>query len=198
MSGLAHPLLLPTVLFSCLFHFSPELFPGFNRSAYLYFLGGFLLITFIIPLLAIFALKITGSVTSLQMPTRKERIIPFLFVSLLYCFITYQLATQLTAFPIIYLVMAAISMVVVLQSVFTLFVKVSAHSAGMSGGIGILLAMGYHYDSNIIFQLLVISVVLAGAVMSARLYLNAHTPIEILYGIIIGFIPAFVTLYVLL
>lgn len=74
-----------------------------------------------------------------------------------------------------------------------IFIKISLHASGVAGLVAIMLYQLSQWHGNYIYAL-IITVLLAGLVGSARLYLNAHTPKELLLGYISGF---FVTLFVL-
>jgi len=75
-----------------------------------------------------------------------------------------------------------------LALIITFFWKISLHMAGISGVIGGLLILSIKFGLGI-SPFLLIAIVAAGFVASARLYLNAHNPSQIFVGFAIGFIP---------
>ena len=65
--------------------------------------------------------------------------------------------------------------------------KTSLHTLGIGGIIGFVIVMSYEYQLN--FNLLIAGLfILSGLIAFSRLKLNAHTPKEIYFGFIIGFL----------
>jgi membrane-associated phospholipid phosphatase len=56
--------------------------------------------------------------------------------------------------------------------------------------IAILIAINSVVDTGLFFYPLLVSIVVAGAVMSARMYLVAHTMREVVVGAVAGFATA--------
>jgi membrane-associated phospholipid phosphatase len=83
--------------------------------------------------------------------------------------------------------MAIVTALVVFSAIATFFYKVSIHSLGASGMIGILLPLNKAIENNALLWPTAIALVIAGLVMSARLYLNAHTFNEVVTGALAGF-----------
>lgn len=84
-----------------------------------------------------------------------------------------------------------VTSMIVIATVLTFFVKVSVHSLAMAGAIGILLPLNnISVDGGLLIPTAII-IAVAGAVMSARLMLNAHTPREVLIGSLTGFVIGF-------
>jgi len=149
------------------------------------FIGLIFLMTFVLPALNFLFFKITGTVENLTMPERKQRTLPFLFISILYCVVTLLFYWKVRVPNATFLLMIISSMVVV-SAIITLFYKVSIHSAAIWGVIGILLPLN-KISGGILLIPTVVLIILAGLVMSARLMLNAHTPREVLAGSMLGF-----------
>jgi membrane-associated phospholipid phosphatase len=57
---------------------------------------------------------------------------------------------------------------------------------GISGVTGFLMGFYYHYAAVEYFYPMLAVIVLGGFLMSARLYLNAHTPAQVLAGALLG------------
>ena len=129
------------------------------------------------------------------MPERKQRILPFLFIAILYCVVTFLFYWKLNA-PNVTNMLMIISAVVILSAVITIFYKISIHSAASWGIIGILLPLN-KISNGILLVPTVSLIVIAGLVMSSRLMLNAHTPREVLAGCLLGFGVGFTGIVVL-
>jgi hypothetical protein len=88
-------------------------------------------------------------------------------------------------------VMISIAVTVCLATMINIFHKISMHSVGISGSLGILFALQYYdYRYDLLIPILV-CIMLTGLVGSARLTLVAHTPLEILTGCLVGFFSSF-------
>ena len=133
------------------------------------------------------------------MNDRRERIVPFSFIAILYIVVTYLFYTRtridfndnLLKFLVI------IDVLVLVATIVTFFYKVSVHSMGMWGLIGILLPLNKISEEGVLFYPTIIAILLAGIVMSSRLQLNAHTPREVMVGGVLGFSTSFVMMLVL-
>ena len=189
ISVVFHPLLMATYLVLIFINFFPiAVFPLSTTS----FRGFGLLIfisTFVFPVLNILFFKLFGSIQSLNMPTREERVIPFLFIAVLYGVITYLFYSKFRVglSDSIFKILIIINMLVVASSLITFFYKVSVHSLGIWGLIGILLPFNRMTENMELLYPTLILIVVAGLVMSARLQLQAHRPREILVGAVSGF-----------
>ncbi|HWA34292.1 MAG TPA: phosphatase PAP2 family protein, partial [Cyclobacteriaceae bacterium] len=73
----------------------------------------------------------------------------------------------------------------------TFYDKVSIHSMAICGALGIFVPLNKAVDDGSLLLPTAVLLVIAGAIMSARLYLNAHTPRQVLYGAFLGFTVAF-------
>ncbi len=149
------------------------------------------LFTFVLPVLSIFYFWKAKYISSVSMPKREERIIPFLGIAVLYVLITLVLFYWQPIFHLLGLLMSGISLVLVAVNAITFFYKVSVHSAGVSGGLGILMGLQYRYPSQYFLYPILLFIMLAGIVVSARLALQAHTPLELIAGFGLGFGLAF-------
>lgn len=199
ISFVFHPLFLTTYLFA-VFAFilpsawSPVSLENFQKMMLLIFL-----VTLLLPAINIYLFKLLGNISSLRMYDRKERILPFIFISLVYCGVTYMIMVKtgidITDNFLKFLVI--IDALVVVGTVITFFYKVSVHSLAVSGLVGILLPLNKFSEEIPIFYATLIIIVIAGAVMSARLQLHAHTPREVLVGGVLGLATGFAGMVIL-
>lgn len=127
------------------------------------------------------------------MPSRKERVLPFIFITLIYCTVTYLMVSQTGIywkdnFMRFFLIIDGLVMVSLL---ITFFYRASVHAIALGGIVGIFLPLNKMTEGITIFYVTIGLIVIAGAVMSARLQLNAHTPREILVGSLLGLATGF-------
>ena len=186
LSVVLHPLLLPTLLFALLFWLSPSMM-GVAGSGVRYRILLLLAVsTFVIPMLSTYMLYRLGSIRSLAMEDRQDRVFPFVSTALFYLLTTYMFAKHLSALYLITLVLGGVTASLLAVTVVSFFWKISAHSVGISGVAGFLMGFYYHYAAVEYLYPTLAVIVLGGFLMSARLYLNAHTPSQVLAGALLG------------
>ena len=197
-SVLMHPLLMPTYLFALLFYYSPIVVErGVSNPEYL--LLAIFLTTFLIPLVYVtvsrFLVIRKNYLAIISMPTRQERVLPFFFISIFYMIVTFLFIYKFNASPVLSILLAAFTAIVVIVSVATLFIKVSAYSASSCGLIGFIIGLGAEYPQAFLVTPLVITLIVSGLMMSTRLYIGSHTPKDILVGSIIGLAVSLVSVW---
>jgi membrane-associated phospholipid phosphatase len=225
LSVLLHPLLMPTVLYAILLYFSPAVIgaSGGNVQWRFTLLGVIFVTTFLIPVISVVFLTKTrtlaraelnkleepgelpaggytekGSFVELEMQDKKDRFVPFLSTTVFYTVITYMFFKQLHASYAMVLVMGTITFSIALITLISLFWKISAHSVGICGVAGFLFGFYYKFAEQQLFYPILGVILIAGLVMSARLALNAHSPVQVLTGGLIGFCVSFGSIYFLL
>ncbi|MFP4094674.1 MAG: phosphatase PAP2 family protein [Cyclobacteriaceae bacterium] len=183
---------MPSLLFALLFYYAPVIAQPINPKAANYLLLAIFITTFVLPMISITALRFTdvikgSKLDAYSIPRRQDRVLPFFFTSIFYLITTYMFFSKFRVNQILVVILAAITLIIFLVSVFSLFTKVSSHAASAGALIGFLLGLGYKYPDTQMLWPLVISLLLGGLVMSARLYLNIHRPIDVLLGSLLGF-----------
>jgi membrane-associated phospholipid phosphatase len=191
ISILMHPLLMPTLLFALLFYYAPVITQPINTKAANYLLLAVFITTFLLPMVSITALRFSdfmnkGKFVALSMPQRKDRILPFFFTSLFYLITTYMFFTKFRVSQVLVVILAATTLIIILISIITFFLKVSAHSASAGALIGFMLGLGFKYPQERMVWPLLLILLLGGMVMSARLYLDTHRPVDVLIGSLLG------------
>lgn len=188
------PLLIPTLIFVFLLFGIPEV------SASQYYSEWFILMmvfvtTFVIPVLSLLTMKLTGNIGSIHLENRDERVFPFSTVSLFYGISTYLFYLKFEIEPVFILALASITICVILLTSVTFFWKISAHMTGIAGFLAIIIVIALKNPAFNLVNFLLAGIILSGSVASSRLYLNAHTPIEIFGGFLLGFSVCFGTFY---
>jgi membrane-associated phospholipid phosphatase len=209
LSYLLHPLLVPTLFFGIIFFAAPvaisnlEVFNAQQSIDFfglkLSFKGGLLLLvfffTFLIPAYLLFILHKFRLIRSLTMENLADRRIPYLVVVLLYTVFSFASFRYLSLLPQLTVVMASVTFSISCVAFVSLYWQISAHATGMGGIVGGLLALTVRLGVTTLLEPLLVVILLAGLLMSARLRLNAHTPGQILAGFVLGFLVCGVTLY---
>jgi membrane-associated phospholipid phosphatase len=189
ISAFCHPLLLPTAVCAVCFYAVPlEMFvlPQTLKAFWLLIMA---IMTFIVPMVGILLYYFIGSIQSLSMADRKDRLYPFILTTCVYAMSTWLLMqdVRLAYLPLLAWFLGGVTVTLAVVTCITFYWKVSAHSAGMMGVVGLWAGLAYRFSEPNLLYLAMGTLVLAGIVMSARLYLNAHTPNQISVGAVLGF-----------
>jgi hypothetical protein len=208
LSVVCHPLLMLTYMLGLLLIVNPYLFGVSNASE-----GKILMIrtfatTFILPAFAIFIMHRLKLISSLQMTDKQERIGPFIATGIFYLWVFWSVFKD-PKMPSAFLI-AALGTTIGLFACFliNLFFKISLHATGAGGFVGMVLITMWLYSygafsmwlpfigvCNVsINAVLMFSILLAGAVGTARLLLNAHTSKELYSGFVLGLVCQYAAL----
>ena len=195
ISAILQPLIMPSlVFFVALFHIDNS--TNITVDGQWTILSLVFLTTCLIPVCTILMFRFTKVIKDLQMTNRKDRFLPFAFISIFYVLVTVLFHRQLPLNKLLSASLIGMTLVVVLTNIITLFWKISAHSAGIAGLVGFCLVYAMRFaGSNSLLMPLLASVLLMGVIMWARLYLNAHKPAEIIAGAVLGFVICFGAIY---
>lgn len=189
-----HPLLMTTYLFLILLFYLPVMLQPIRATWWIILL--IFVTTFALPAVNFIMLRLTGSIRDLTMPQREQRVLPFIFVAIIYVFVTVMFYWKFPV-PNLLRLMAIVSAMVVFATVVTFFYKISVHSLAMWGALGMMLPMNKVSEENTLLYPTVIVIVITGLVMSSRLALNAHHPREVMFGGVAGFAIGFFGMIIL-
>jgi hypothetical protein len=167
----------------------PDALSPIRHEIFLGFLALIFLVTFILPAINLFIFKIFGTIQSLTMEERKDRVVPFIFITILYGVMTYlfQSNFRIGINESLFKFLLIVDFLVLVSTIITLFYRVSIHSISICGLIGILLPLSKISEESMLLYISIGLIAVAGIVMSARLKLNSHTPREILVGAVMGY-----------
>jgi len=197
ISAVFQPLLMPTLVFyTVLYHIDNS--TNLTEEGQWRVLTLIFLTTCLIPVMFILLFRFMGVIKDLQMTDRRDRRMPFLFVTIFYLAVTYIFHEQwpLERNPLLSTSLIAIAAVVVVTNLITYFWKISAHAAGVVGWLGFVVVFSNMYPGmNSLLMPMVAAILLSGIVIWARLYLNAHRPIETLVGSALGFVICYGSIY---
>jgi hypothetical protein len=188
LSILFHPLLMATYLFSLLAWALPSALSPLKPDSHLTFIILIFIVTFILPVTNIGIFKAFGTIHSFEMKERRERILPFIFITLIYIIVTYLFyyKVRISLNDNFLKLMFIIDLLVIVATIATFFFKVSVHSIGIWGFIGITMLLTKISELPTLFYSAVLLIVLAGFIMSSRLWLQAHSSREVMWGAVLG------------
>ena len=195
VSVVFHPIMMPSLLFALIFFLSPRVSAPLAADLRWSMLGLLVLTTLIIPCASMLLLYYFGGIPDLKMPGREERRMPFLFISIFYAVTTYLFISKYPHFAHINIMLAGITFIIFLVSIISLYWKISAHSAAVGGVLGFMASFALVYHDSMLLYGLAGMVVVAGAVMSARLYLHEHQPTEVWTGSMLGLLVSMFTVF---
>jgi hypothetical protein len=198
ISFLFHPLLMATFLFGLLSFALPSALEPIQISGHFNFILLIFIMTFALPVFNFIIFKMIGSMRSLTMEKRSERILPFSFITILYVGVTYLFYTKsrVGLHDNVMKLLIIIDVLVFVATIITFFYKVSVHSLAVWGLLGILLPLNKVSEDNMLLLPTLATIVIAGLVMSSRLQLQAHSAREVLIGSIVGFATGFAAIIV--
>ncbi len=153
-------------------------------------LVGTLCLTAIAPLIILFLMMYKGHLTDIYMDDKQERTVPYLtyvFMLLVWCYYLHRVLIMPT---IIWTTALCITTILLLVTLINRYWKISAHLTGIGSLLGAMIGYCWHvgiYPMTTIFVVIGITALL----MWARLYLNAHTPLQVIAGFGLGLIGAF-------
>ena len=191
ISTILHPTVLPTAGAFLYFIFVTQ---QFGKRLQLIILGLIFILTYMVPILLMFFLKNFGFIKDFQVSTIKERRVPVIFMIL----ILYFLGNTIIQIPMIrnlgILFYGTSLSLICIYILFSAKLKSSLHLVSMGNMLGFFLIMTNINNLSILFIIIPL-IFLSGVLASSRLYLKAHTPVELLIGFFLGFIAQF-TLFI--
>jgi hypothetical protein len=189
--------MMPTWLFYIVMAIVPDALQPMPGKVMLYVLLLVFITTFVIPLLSMLGLKSTATISSLQLTNRKERILPFFFITVFYGLTTYLFYIKIEINDFLLSIFIGATLVVAFITITTIFFKISVHAAASGCMIGALLAtMNIFPEFSLIWPLSLI-ILISGLILSARLTLNAHNVREVYLGLFMGIIICYFSIYFL-
>mgnify|MGYP003668713103 FL=1 len=187
---LFHPIFIP--IYGCLIYFvvtkkytSMEmkvgnLFPIF-------------ILTVVIPIICFLIMRNIGMISSVFMPTTKERKYPlYISIMLLFMIVYKVIPSQYT--PELYYYFIGLILALSTSAVL-LFVKykTSIHMLGIGSLVMYLINLSIHFEINLALSLSIL-ILFTGLIASSRLYFKAHTKLELAVGLVIGIVTQFLTI----
>ena len=154
-------------------------------------IGGTIVLTVVIPVLLLLYLKHKGRISSLYLDSQDERTIPYVYTVVCYGFWAYFLRGTMGLPDLMLWVSLGAMIALGIVTVVNRRWKISAHLTGMGGLLGGVCSYALYY-SMMPSSLLVFLLLAALLLMYARIYLEAHTPLQVVCGMLVGLVSTFV------
>ncbi|TAE00249.1 MAG: hypothetical protein EAZ97_06450 [Bacteroidetes bacterium] len=193
VSLFAHPIFMPTWVFVTLC-FGTDLVSWTFGTKSIWLILVFMFTT-VLPLGTIRIFYESNHIQRVDMQLLSDRNFGYLIVLAYYMAATIIFYGKLNHLYELAFVMQSITFSVFLATFISFYYKISIHAVGIGGLIGILLGYQYHFGEQILLYPILFAILLAGVVISARFYLQAHSISELIYGLFLGLGVCFCSLY---
>ena len=193
ISYLFHPLLMPTYGIFLIFQLNTYITYQYTDDVRRFFYLLIFTFTFLAPVLVTIYLYRDNQITSLHIPNRKERWLPFLLTMLFYIF-TYFLLKETKAPELFDTMLFGAALSIMISLIITFFWKISIHTVGIGGLTGIIYSTSSFLapDQSYFFIGLVL---MAGLVGFSRIKLEAHNLQQVAAGYVLGVISTGVPIW---
>lgn len=182
ISYIFHPLFMPLAGTSAYFIVTPKYSPSALQN---HILLPVLILTVIIPVIAFFILRNMGVLSSAFAPSIEERKYPLYIHIILLLIVVYKVVPSQYAFELHYYFIGIITAAFTTLLLLFLKIRASMHVMGMGGLFMFLVCLSIHFEINITVAISLLTLA-TGLVATSRLYLKAHSKIEVFIGFLIG------------
>lgn len=183
VSAVFHPVFMPVYgLLIILSNATPFGYLPFAVKRLLFFI--ILINNVFIPVSLLPFFKHMDYISTWTINDRKERTAPLIIASILYATTSYIIFR----FPIPYFLKSFIFATFFLSLTVTgvnFLMKISLHAVGIGALVAIIMMLSFRMSSALLWQIM--SVVISGAVLTSRMWLDAHNPEEVWTGFFTGF-----------
>ena len=190
ISYIFHPLLMPLLGVVFYFHKSPKYVPDALIYAKVFSIS---ILTIILPILLYFLLRTIKKVESIHLKSTNERRIPLFINSILIILIINRVLTFDELPELFFFFLGILISTIACLGLAIFNFKASIHVIGASGFFMFAIALSIHFKININGTIAIMCIVL-GAVFTSRLHLRAHTPKELMAGLVVGSLPQLIIL----
>jgi membrane-associated phospholipid phosphatase len=188
LSYIAHPLFIPLlglVVISNSGTYAADLDPRFTHFIYL----AVFIFTLLLPAGLIPLFYYSGMVRNIQLSERRERLIP-MYITLVFYVAAYLLIRKLPVSMVYQRYLFAGCLSILLLLAVSYFWKISAHLMGWGGLVSLIVCLSLRFNTDLML-FLIFSIFMTGCVGSARLRLDAHNPLQVFAGFLLGFLTVF-------
>ena len=148
-------------------------------------IAGTAVLTLIIPIILLLFLWRKGYIDSLHINNAKQRTTPYIYTLICYGFWAYfvRVTVKMPTFMLLVAIGAMVALLAV--TIINHWWKISAHLTGIGGLLGGIFSFALNY-STLPLMLIIIVLLLSLLLMYARIYLQAHTPMQVVCGFLLG------------
>ncbi|MGY0425459.1 MAG: hypothetical protein ACWIPI_01335, partial [Polaribacter sp.] len=162
----------------------------FERHQKLALLSLIFVTTYLIPLFILVLFKKWKLIKSYNTESIKERKMPVVIMIVLFYLLGKTLPNINNLTDLGFLFYAISGALIVVYLLFYFQIKASIHLLSLGALSGFFIVMSFLYTQNF-YLIIIINILLAGLLATARLHLKAHTQREVYLGFFIGFLAPF-------
>jgi len=208
ISAIMHPLLIGLYCMLIMVFLNPFAFGSHKASLLWPILAQYFYIAVVLPFIGIAVLRYTGIVSSFRMDDHMERIGPLMLTGVFYAWVFINFNASAGIPPVAKIFTLGATIALFAGFLFTIFIKISLHAIA-AGGLVTLTILSFfpdlHLNTGYIafsffsldsiflsqFSVLVAVIILAGASLTSRLILQAHTLPQVFGGFLVGVVAMY-------
>ena len=191
ISYVFHPLFIPTYVSCFLLFVHPLVFAGYSQQMKVFRLANVVLCTLFLPALSVFIMwRLKLVITSLQLKTQQERIIPYVVAMTLY-FWCWYVFKNVDSPPEMQLFLLGAFLSVCAAWLLNIPMRVSMHAVAVGSVLAFFLVLAFK-DPAFNGVYLSAAILIAGLVCTARLVVSHHSYREIYIGLFAGILAQLV------
>jgi len=188
ISAVLHPLVVPTWLTMMLL-FVVRVIP--TDTARLWIITGLITtFTLVMPLFGIYIMLKSGYISDSSLVNRGDRVIPMFFTAICFCLPQIFFFDVLRYSSELIILLYSMTVCVIAGAIITIWYKISAHAISIGGVLAFACFASIQLHDKIMLWPLVIAIIASGGLLSARLYLNIHSPMQVFLGWLLGIVIA--------
>ncbi|MDO9000258.1 MAG: hypothetical protein Q7W45_10880 [Bacteroidota bacterium] len=142
--------------------------------------------SFVFPLLNIYILVKLKKIPNLMLSHQQDRTYPY-FITTLFYFGLFYLLMDVNIWNSVKLFIIGGAISILLTTLINLKYKISAHMVGIGGALGVLISVSYLIQFNMT-PYYIGTIIIAGVVGFARLFLKEHKPSQVYLGFLLGLV----------
>ena len=190
LSVLLHPMLMPCYGIALYFLSQQPIISLLPKVYSTISIVGTLVLTLVIPLVLLLFLWRKGYIDSLHIDKAQQRTMPYIYTLVCYGFWTYFLHSTIHMPKcIVWIAVGAIAALLAV-AIINRWWKISAHLTGIGGLLGGICSFSL-CCATLPIGLIITVLLLSLLLMYARLYLQAHTPMQVVCGYLLGLVCTF-------
>jgi hypothetical protein len=192
ISYIFHPIFIPVYLCWFVVRTQAYLFAAFSSWEKTVFILRFGVMYAMFPLVSVLLMRAVGFVSSIELKTQRDRIIPYVVCMIYYWWMWYVLHNQ--SFPREFTILSfAIFLASIGGLMANISMKVSMHSMAAGIMIAFVIMLGFSQDMS--FGIYIsLAILLAGVICTSRFIASDHIPKEIYGGLLIGILSLLVAI----
>jgi hypothetical protein len=142
--------------------------------------------SFIFPVLNIYLLVKLKKIPNILLSNQHDRTFPY-FITALFYFGLFYLLMDINIWNSVKLFIVGGAISILISTLINLKYKISAHMVGIGGVLGVLISVSYliKFDMTPYY---ILTIIAAGIIGFARLFLNEHKPAQLYLGFFLGLI----------